>query len=81
MMFVVIAAFALNVAMLVWVARDAKSRGMDSAVIWMLLCFFTGFIGFFLYLFSRPQGKMKNCASCGNKRLDASAKCPTCGNA
>ena len=33
----IIAVIALNIALLVWVARDAKSRGMDSSVIWMVL--------------------------------------------
>jgi len=32
-----------SVALLVWVARDAKARGMDSAVLWMLLVFFLMF--------------------------------------
>jgi uncharacterized membrane protein YhaH (DUF805 family) len=69
-----------NIALLVWVARDAKSRGMDSAVLWMLLVFFTSFLGLIIYLLARPQGQMKTCPHCGNKRLAASAKCPHCGN-
>lgn len=72
---------ALNIALLVWVARDAKSRGMDSAVIWMVLVMFTSVIGLIIYIFSRPQGNLVQCASCQNKRLQASAKCPHCGNA
>lgn len=72
---------ALNIALLVWVARDAKSRGMDSAVLWMLLVFFTSFIGLVIYLFARPQGNLLQCQSCNNKKLEASAKCPHCGNA
>ena len=73
--------FVLNIALLVWVARDAKSRGMDSSVIWMLLVFFTSFIGLIIYLFSRPQGNLVQCQSCNNSRMQASAKCPHCGNA
>lgn len=69
----------LNIALLVWVARDAKSRGMDSAVVWMLLVFFTSFIGLIIYLFSRPQGNVIPCTNCGNKRLQASVRCPQCG--
>jgi ABC-type amino acid transport system permease subunit len=76
-----VAAIALNVALLVWVARDAKARGMDSAVLWMVLVMLTGLIGLVIYLFSRPQGNVVPCAHCGNKRLQASAKCPHCGNA
>jgi len=71
--------FVLNIALLVWVARDAKARGMDSAILWMLLVFFTCFIGLIIYLFARPQGNTIPCANCGNKRLAASVKCPHCG--
>ena len=76
-----IVVLVLNIALLVWVARDSKSRGMDSAVLWMVLVMFTGPIGLLIYLFSRPQGNMVQCASCRNSRLQASAKCPHCGNA
>ena len=79
-LFVFLAAIALNIALLVWVARDAKSRSMDSSVLWMMLVMFTGLIGLVIYLLSRPQGNLKQCPSCGNKRLAASAKCPHCGN-
>lgn len=71
---------ALNIALLVWVARDAKSRGMDSAVLWMILVMFTSIIGLIIYIFSRPQGNLVQCQHCNNKRLQASAKCPHCGN-
>lgn len=77
--FFVLAIIALNVAILVWVARDAKARGMDSAILWMLLVFFTGFIGLIIYILVRPQGNMVQCSNCGNKRLQASVKCPHCG--
>lgn len=76
-----IAIFALNIALLVWVARDAKARGMDSAVIWMVLVMFTSVIGLLIYIFSRPQGNLAQCQHCNNKRLQASARCPHCGNA
>jgi hypothetical protein len=72
---------AVNVALLVWVARDAKARGMDSAVLWMLLVLFTSVLGVVIYLLSRPQGELVQCAHCGNQRLQASATCPHCGNA
>jgi len=71
----------LNIALLVWVARDAKSRGMDSAVLWMVLVMLTSIIGLIIYIFSRPQGNLIQCQSCQNQRLQASAKCPHCGNA
>lgn len=73
--------FALNIALLVWVARDAKARGMDSAVLWMVLVMFTSLIGLVIYLFARPQGMIVRCANCGNSRLQASVKCPSCGAA
>lgn len=79
--FIVVAVIAINIALLVWVARDAKARGMDSSVLWMVLVMFTGLIGLLIYLFSRPQGNIVQCAHCGNKRLQASAICPHCGNA
>ena len=78
--FIIIAWFALAIALLVWVARDAKSRGMDSSVIWMILVMATSFVGLIIYLFARPQGNLIKCPHCGNSRLQASAKCPHCGN-
>ena len=81
LMFLPIAFIVLNVALLVWVARDAKARGMDSAVVWMILVMFTSVLGLVIYIFSRPQCNLIRCPSCGNQRLQASAKCPHCGNA
>ncbi len=78
--FVIVALIALNLALLVWVARDAKARGMDSSILWMILVMFTGVIGLVIYLFARPQGNTIACAHCGNRRLQVSAKCPHCGN-
>jgi hypothetical protein len=79
--FVFVAILAINIALLVWVARDAKARGMDSSVLWMILVMVTGPIGLIIYLYSRPKGTLVACPSCGNKRMEASAKCPHCGNA
>jgi len=76
-----IVVLALNIALLVWVARDAKSRGMDSAVLWMVLVMLTSVVGLIIYIFSRPQGNLIPCQSCNNMRLQASARCPHCGNA
>jgi uncharacterized membrane protein YhaH (DUF805 family) len=75
----ILAMVALNIALLVWVVRDAKARGMDSAILWMLLVAFTGLLGLVIYLFSRPQGEVVQCPNCKNKRLAASVKCPHCG--
>lgn len=81
MILVPIVLTALNIALLVWVARDAKARGMDNSVLWMALVLFTSVLGLVIYIFSRPQGELIQCPHCGNKRLRTSAKCPTCGNA
>ncbi len=70
---------ALSIALLVWVARDAKARGMDSAILWMLLVFFLNLIGLVIYLLARPQGNLVPCPNCGNQRLQASVRCPHCG--
>ena len=80
MVLIVVVFIALHIAILVWVARDAKARSMDSAVLWMVLVMLTGLIGLVIYIFSRPQGNLVQCASCNNQRLQASAKCPHCGN-
>jgi small-conductance mechanosensitive channel len=72
--------FVLNIALLIWVARDAKDRGMDNAVLWMVLVLFTSVIGLVIYIASRPQGTLVRCAHCNNQRLPASARCPHCGN-
>ena len=72
--------FVLDIALLIWVARDAKARGMDSAVLWMLLVMFTSLIGLAIYIFARPQGNVIQCSNCNNKRLQAILKCPHCGS-
>jgi uncharacterized membrane protein YhaH (DUF805 family) len=77
----ILAIVALNIALLVWVARDAKNRGMDNAILWMILVMITGIIGLIIYILVRPQGTVVPCAHCGNKRLQVSARCPHCGNA
>ena len=77
--FIIIAIFVINIAILVWVSRDAKARGswfyrLDGPSI------FAGFIGLIIYFFSRPKGEVVVCSHCNNKRLKAMAKCPHCGN-
>jgi len=77
--FIFLAIIAVNIAILVWVARDAKARGLDNGVLWMLLVLFTGIVGLIVYLLARPQGNLIVCPNCGNKRLQAAVKCPSCG--
>jgi len=79
--FIIIAIVALNIALLVWVAKDAKNRTMDAPVVWMILVLCTGVIGLIIYLLTRPKGNLISCPHCNNKRMQVSAKCPHCGNA
>lgn len=74
----IIGVIVLNIALLVWVAKDAKNRGMDSAVIWMLLVLFTGILGLVIYLLSRPKGELVLCKHCENKKLKYAKVCPHC---
>src|ERR1700694_4801363 len=53
-----VAIIALNAALLIWVARDAKNRGMDNAALWMIVVMLTGNKGLIIYLFPRPQGNL-----------------------
>jgi hypothetical protein len=75
-----IAMLAVHILILVWVARDAKARGVDSPVLWLLLIVFTGLIGLIVYICVRPPGATIQCPHCHNKRLEVLAKCPHCGN-
>jgi hypothetical protein len=66
------------VFVLIWVAKDARSRGMDNGAMWVILVLFTGVIGLIIYIVSRTQGELKTCRECGNKRLRESRRCPHC---
>ncbi len=74
-----IAVIVLNVFLLIWVARDAKSRGMDNSVLWMLLVLATSFIGLIIYLSVRPKGEFVPCPNCGGNKLPVLVRCPHCG--
>ena len=80
LLFLMIGLVVLNIVLLVWVARDARARGMDNSVVWMILVLVTGVLGLIIYFFSRPKGDLVVCSRCGNKRLQASARCPHCQN-
>jgi hypothetical protein len=74
-------AYAVSVILiLAWVVRDARSRAVDSPVLWLLVIVLTGWLGLFVYLASRPYGALTLCARCGNKRLEHSRRCPHCGH-
>ena len=49
----VLVGIAIEVAILVFVYRDAKARGADP-MLWMILCFFTNWIGLVVWLIVRP---------------------------
>jgi uncharacterized membrane protein YhaH (DUF805 family) len=74
-----LALLVLNIAILIWVARDAKNRGMDNSVMWMILVFFTGLLGLLIYILSRPTGNIVKCGYCNNSKMEAIVRCPHCG--
>ena len=78
---IMLVALGIQIAIAVWVYRDAKSRGMDNAVLLTVLCVLTGLLGLLIYLLMRPKGNLVVCPSCKKKRLEGSAKCPHCGSA
>ena len=50
---VVAVVFAINIAILVWVYKDAQARGAEP-MLWLVLVFFTGLIGLIIWLIVRP---------------------------
>lgn len=73
-----LAFFALNIALLVWVIKDANSRG-TSAGAWLIIVLIFGILGLLAYLVARPQGRLINCPNCGMQRPITSLVCPHCG--
>jgi hypothetical protein len=71
---------AIWIFLIIFVYRDAKSRGMDNAVLLTIVTAITGILGFIIYLLMRPKGILVPCPTCQKKRLEGSAKCPHCGN-
>lgn len=76
----VLIVLAINIFILIWVYRDAKARGMDNAVLWLVIVLLTGLVGLIIYLVVRPKGDTAPCASCGKKRMAGLTVCPNCGN-
>ena len=79
MVFVLIM-LAIQIFIMIWVYKDAKARGMDNAVLWLVIVLITGLIGLVIYLFVRPKGETMPCPSCGKKRMTGLPRCPNCGN-
>ncbi len=74
-----LAGLAIEVILMVFTYKDAKNRGDQNLVLWMLLVFFLGLIGFIIYIVARPQGSVVLCPNCRNKKLDTLVNCPHCG--
>lgn len=75
----------LWVFVIVWVYRDAESRGM-SGLLWALLVLVGNVIGLIIYLIVRNEqgGRLKappaeKCPACGNQVGAGFAYCPGCG--
>jgi hypothetical protein len=69
----------IAVVIMVWVFKDAKARGDQNAVLWLVLVFFTHLIGLIIYIVVRPKGDLAPCGNCHNKKLMTLVKCPHCG--
>jgi putative component of membrane protein insertase Oxa1/YidC/SpoIIIJ protein YidD len=68
------------IALLVFVVRDAKNRGTENPVLWLILILFTHIIGLIIYFLARPAGNLVQCEHCKNKKLQYARACPHCGN-
>ena len=67
-----------SVAMLIWMAKDSRNRGMEGIASWIMPILFANILAFLVYFFSRPQGKLVNCRFCANRCLDNAQSCPHC---
>ena len=47
----------IQVAILAWVVKDSRARGIESPLGWMAFVFLVPLIGILVYLFSRPPLK------------------------
>ena len=52
-----IVALAINIALLVWVIKDAKKRGARAGC-WFVIVLLFGVFGILVYLVARPKGKL-----------------------
>lgn len=71
--------FVIGIILVIWVYNDAKARGDQNAVVWLLVVLFFHLAGFVIYLVVRPKGDLLPCPSCHKGRLPTLAKCPHCG--
>ncbi len=75
----VLIGIGIQVFMMVFTYKDAKARGDQNAVLWLILIFFLHWIGLVVYLVARPKGDLAPCGNCKNKRMTTLVKCPHCG--
>ena len=72
----------------IWVARDARRRGVENPLLWVVFVLLTWFVGLVVYLILRPQEPLvMECDGCGKEfervvfgsETDA-VDCPECGS-
>jgi hypothetical protein len=87
--FVALAALLFWIAVVVWVYRDAESRGMNG-VLWVLVVFFVHLIGLLIYFLVRSEHPRKSpqagpapgpaCPNCGKPVERDHTYCAACGD-
>jgi uncharacterized protein YhhL (DUF1145 family) len=75
---ILVVLLAINIALLVWVVKDAQNRG-TSAGAWLVIVLLFGVLGLLAYLIARPKGKLVSCPECGKQKPITDAICPHCG--
>lgn len=76
--------FVIGILILIWVYRDAESRGMDG-LLWALIVFLLNIIGLILYLVvkegrvAQSQRITRVCPKCGQVLSEDAKFCPRCG--
>jgi hypothetical protein len=68
----------INIALLIWLMKDAEARG-TSAGAWLLVVLIFGVFGWLAYLIARPKGKLVPCPECGRQKPIVDPICPHCG--
>jgi len=64
-----------------WVARDARKRGVENPMLWVVFVLLTWFVGLVVYLMLRPQEPVYlECEGCGKSVKYEFAACPYCGH-
>jgi putative membrane protein insertion efficiency factor len=76
---VTVGGLIISILIMVWVYKDARARGDQNAVLWLVLIFFLNWVGLIVYFVARPKGNLVPCPNCRNARLETLVKCPLCG--